>query len=89
MTQALIPRSADPIILEPDLSRELVNHETLWLRNFISQQTQRAYTRVFRDFCVFLSIDTPDALRAVTAAHIIAYRDYLTETRGDEAPERP
>jgi hypothetical protein len=49
MTQTLTP-----VTLEPELSRELVNHETLWLRNFISKQTQRAYTRVFREFCVFL-----------------------------------
>jgi site-specific recombinase XerD len=67
--------------LATPLARELVNHETLWLRNFISKQTQRAYTCVFRDFCQFLGVDTPEAFRAVTAAQIIAYRDYLIDTK--------
>jgi hypothetical protein len=45
MTKSITPRSSDPVTIEPNLSRELVNHETLWLRNFISKQTQRAYSR--------------------------------------------
>ncbi len=56
MTHTLTPRPAGPVTLESTLSRELVNHETLWLRNFISKQTQRTYTRVFRDFCLFLGV---------------------------------
>lgn len=66
----------------PPLPRDLVNHETLWLRNFISKATQRTYTAVFREFCLYLGIDTPEALRRVTGAHIVSYRDFLAEARG-------
>ena len=61
---------------------ELVAHETLWLKNFISKQTQQTYRAVFREFCQLGQITTPDALRQVTSADIIAYRDHLIEEKG-------
>ena len=60
---------------------ELVNHETLWLKNFLSRQTQQTYRAVFREFCQLGQITSPDALRQVTPAEIIAYRDYLIEEK--------
>ena len=62
--------------------RELVNHETLWLKNFISKQTQQTYRAVFREFCQLGQITSPAALRQVTPAEIIAYRDHLIEVKG-------
>ena len=56
---------------------ELVNHETLWLKNFLSRQTQQTYRAVFREFCQLGQIASPEALRQVTSADIIAYRDHL------------
>ena len=61
---------------------DLVNEETLWLKNFISTQTQRAYSLAFREFCGFLNISTPEAFRSVTAAHIVSYRDFLLGEKG-------
>ena len=61
---------------------ELVNHETLWLKNFLSKQTQQTYRAVFREFCRLGEITSPDALRQVTPAEIISYRDYLIEVKG-------
>ena len=78
VTSSRLPVAPEP----PPISRELVNHETLWLRNFISQATQRTYKRVFCEFCLFAGVESPEALRGVSAAVVIAYRDYLTETRG-------
>ncbi len=60
---------------------ELVNHETLWLKNFLSKQTQQTYRTVFREFCQLGQIASPDKLRQVTPAMIIAYRDYLIEVK--------
>ena len=59
----------------------LVNHETLWIKNFVSKQTQQTYLTVFREFCRFGQLSTPEQLRQVTPAHIIAYRDYLIEEK--------
>lgn len=47
---------------------ELVNHETLWLKNFLSKQTQQTYRAVFREFCQLGQITSPEALRQVTPA---------------------
>ena len=60
---------------------ELVNHETLWLKNFLSKQTRQTYRTVFREFCQLGEITSPDALRQVTPAEIIGYRDYLIEEK--------
>ncbi|MFK7846068.1 MAG: tyrosine-type recombinase/integrase [Rhodothermales bacterium] len=62
-------------------SHALVNHETLWLKNFISKQTQQTYRAVFREFCRLGEIASPEALRQVTPAAIIGYRDYLIEEK--------
>ena len=61
---------------------ELVNHETLWLKNFLSKQTQQTYRAVFREFCQLGQIASPAALSQVTPAEIIGYRDYLIEVKG-------
>jgi len=65
-----------------ELSRELHNHETLWLQNFTSKQTRRTYEAAFREFCGLLGVDNPQAFRAISEAEIIRFRDYLIHTRG-------
>jgi hypothetical protein len=42
---------------------ELVNHETLWLKNFLSKQTQQTYRAVFREFCQLGRIAFPETSR--------------------------
>ena len=81
-------KSAIDLTVKPPLpatgstSSELVNHETLWLKNFLSKQTQQTYRAVFREFCQLGEIASPEALRQVTPAEIIGYRDYLIEVKG-------
>ncbi len=63
-------------------SGQLVNHETVWLRNFISKQTKQTYQAVFREFCQLGQITEPEKLRQVSSADIIAYRDHLIDEKG-------
>jgi integrase/recombinase XerD len=45
--------------------------------NLSNASTRRAYEHAVRDFMVFTGIDRPEEFRAVTRAHIIAWRDDL------------
>jgi hypothetical protein len=51
--------------------------EVEWFANISNAHTRRAYENAVRDFMGFAGIDRPEEFRAVTRAHIIAWRDDL------------
>ncbi len=48
-----------------------------WFANLSNPSTRRAYETAIRDFTRFAGIARPEEFRAVTCAHIIAWRDEL------------
>lgn len=64
-----------------EIQRELRNHETIWLQNFTSKQTQRTYKLAFEEFCGLHRITDSTSFRAVSEAEIIEYRDHLVHHR--------
>lgn len=48
--------------------------EVEWLANITNEKTRRAYKRDVQEFSAFAGIHKPDALRAVSRAHVIAWR---------------
>ena len=52
-----------------------------WFANLDNPHTRRAYQGDLEDFCAYLGIQTPDQFRAVTRAHVLAWRAQL-EQRG-------
>lgn len=52
-----------------------------WCANIRNPQTQRAYQHDVSDFCRFVGLSTPEELRTVTHAHIIAWRTHLQHQR--------
>lgn len=52
-----------------------------WFANLDNPRTRRAYQGDIADFCAFLSLHAPDQFRAVTRAHVLAWRGQL-EQRG-------
>jgi integrase/recombinase XerD len=53
--------------------------EVEWFANIGNPNTKRAYENAIRDFMLFTGIAKPEEFRTVTRAHIIAWRDQLTE----------
>jgi site-specific recombinase XerD len=53
--------------------------EVEWFANLSNPSTRRAYENAIRDFMGFTGIARPEEFRTVTRAHIIAWRDQLTE----------
>ena len=51
--------------------------EVEWFANISNAHTRRAYENAVRDFMRFAGIRRPEEFRAVTRAHIIAWRDDL------------
>ncbi len=51
--------------------------ETEWFANIDNPHTRRAYRRDLKEFMAFTSIRTPDELRLITRAHVIAWRKDL------------
>jgi integrase/recombinase XerD len=51
--------------------------EVEWFANLSNPSTRRAYENAIRDFMRFAGIERPEEFRAVTRAHIIAWRDDL------------
>ena len=51
--------------------------EVEWFANVTNPNTRRAYENAVRDFTRFAGIARPEELRAVTRAHVIAWRDEL------------
>lgn len=54
---------------------------TEWFANLHNPRTRRAYQSDIEDFCIFLGLQSPDQFRAVTRAHVLAWRNQL-EQRG-------
>jgi integrase/recombinase XerD len=55
--------------------------EVEWFADITNPQTRRAYRNDLRDFMGFTGIKSPEALRVITRAHVIAWRKDL-EGRG-------
>src|SRR5271154_5118563 len=53
--------------------------EAEWFKNIRNPATKRAYENAIRDFMLFTGIKRPEEFRAVTRAHVIAWRDDLGE----------
>jgi integrase/recombinase XerD len=51
--------------------------ESEWLANITNPQTRRAYQNDLKEFIGFANIGSPEELRAVTRAHMIAWRKDL------------
>jgi len=51
--------------------------EVEWFANLTNPQTRRAYENAVGDFMRFTGIQRPEEFRAVTRAHVIAWRDQL------------
>jgi len=51
--------------------------ETEWLNNITNDKTRRFYKRDVREFSAFVGVRGPQELRAVTRAHVIAWRIVL------------
>jgi site-specific recombinase XerD len=60
----------------------LVPAEAVWLANFTSERTKRTYRDAIGRFIAFHGLTSGEALRAVTIAHVIAWRDAMKE-KGD------
>lgn len=52
-----------------------------WFANIDNPRTRRAYQNDLADFCSFVGLTAADEFRAVTRAHVLAWRAQL-ETRG-------
>ena len=52
--------------------------EIEWFANINNAQTRRSYENAMKDFMAFTGIARPEEFRSITRAHIIAWRDELT-----------
>ena len=50
-----------------------------WFANLDNPRTRRAYQGDLQDFCQFLGITVPEQFRAVTRAHVLAWRQQLEQ----------
>src|SRR5580704_3706923 len=62
--------------------------EIEWFANLTNRSTRRTYERSIKDFMRFAGIVRPEEFRAVTRAHIIAWRDDLARRGLDGATRR-
>lgn len=80
-----LPATRSPRMLTAAEFQDLaaVPAAAVWFANLDNPNTRRAYRNDVEDFMAFLGIDprTPDEFRAVTRAHVLAFRKYL-EGRG-------
>jgi integrase/recombinase XerD len=53
--------------------------EIEWFANLGSKATRRAYENALQDFRRFTGITAPEEFRAVTRAHVIAWREDLVQ----------
>ena len=54
--------------------------ELLWRANFNSENSIETYDIAIRTFLEFLGVGSPEELRAVTHAHVIAFKKYLQDS---------
>jgi hypothetical protein len=55
--------------------------EVEWFANLTNAHTRRAYETAVKDFMRFIGIARPQEFRAVTRAHVIAWRDDLEQEK--------
>lgn len=56
----------------------------LWLANFVSKQTQDTYGRSVVEFARHFRLTQPEDFQSITRAHVIAWRNHLTEQGASE-----
>jgi integrase/recombinase XerD len=80
MTTPLIPALVAPPSLTSAqfLTLADVPPEIEWFANLTNANTRRAYQQDIEDFMAFAGLRQPEQFRAVTRAHVIAWRDHLT-----------
>lgn len=74
----LIPTSSNSLLTDVQF-RDLaaMPPELEWFANIENPKTRRAYRNDIRDFSLFVGLTKPEDMRAVTRAHVIAWRDDL------------
>ena len=76
--QTVVPSPLPRALTAPEFSRlAAVPPEAQWFANLDSVQTKRAYQSDLRAFMAFTGIVQPEEFRAVTRAHILAWRAEL------------
>jgi site-specific recombinase XerD len=77
MTPSVIPNSKNNARITPMTNLVSVPEELLWRANFNSDQSIATYDDAIQQFMQFLQINTPEELRQVTHAHVIAFKQHL------------
>jgi len=81
MTTALVPVPlvTSPAALTTDQFQTLaeIPPELEWFANLTNANTRRAYQQDIRDFQAFAGVHRPEQFRAITRAHVIAWRQQL------------
>jgi integrase/recombinase XerD len=60
---------------------DIASTEVEWFRNLDNPHTERAYRKAVSEFMRFAGIRRPKEFRAITRAHVIAWRDDLKGRR--------
>jgi hypothetical protein len=78
MPTSLAP-ARSPVVLTPAQFGTLadVPPEIEWFANLTNPNTRRAYRQDIADFMAFAGLRRPEEFRAVTRAHVIAWREQL------------
>ena len=77
---AQIPASENRLLTAEAFQRLAdVPPEVEWFANLSNAATRRAYQNALQDFMTFTGIQKPEEFRAVTRAHVIAWRDDLKQ----------
>lgn len=77
MTHDLIQRPGTALTATQFQQLAELPPETTWFANITNPQTRRAYRTDLNDFMRFIGIERPEQFRAVTRAHVMAWRDDL------------
>ena len=78
MADELVPLTAGRLLTAVEFQRLAdVPPEFEWFANLANKSTRRAYENALQDFMRFTGIARPEEFRAVTRAHVIAWRDDL------------
>jgi site-specific recombinase XerD len=76
-SRALTLREERALTAKEFLNLADVPPEVEWFANITNPQTRRAYQNDLKDFMRFAGIESPEAFRVVTRAHVIAWRKDL------------
>ncbi len=56
-----------------------IPHQNIWLRKFVSKQTQKTYLRAIQDFIYFHGLQEAEELQHLDQGHVIEWREELLE----------